>query len=95
MRTGDFFVAKAFGRSVNALWRSLYFCRGITIPSGCILDPATTSVGLLPSSDPRVHFGSGTENKLAPIEVRWPSGIVHTLTDVAADQVTKIGGPPK
>ena len=95
LRTGDFFVAKTLGRWVSALWRSLYFCSGITTPFGCIFPPVTTSVGLLPSSDPRVHFGSGTESKVASIEVRWPSGIVQTLTDVAADQVLKIEGPPK
>jgi hypothetical protein len=52
-------------------------------------------VGLLPSGDPRVHFGSGTESKVASIEVRWPSGIVQTVTNVAADQVLKIKGPQK
>ena len=95
MRIGDFIVGKALGRWVSALWRSLYFCSGITTPSGCISRPLTTSVGLLPSSDLRAHFGSGTESKVASIEVHRPSGIVQTLTDVSADQVPKIEGPPK
>jgi enediyne biosynthesis protein E4 len=52
-----------------------------------------TSVGLLSSRDPRLHLGRGTESKVASIEVCWPSGIVQTVTDVAADQILKIEGP--
>jgi len=54
-----------------------------------------TNVGLLSSSDPRVHFGSGTESKIASIEVGWPSGILQIITDVTADQILKIEGPEK
>jgi hypothetical protein len=43
-----------------------------------------TNVELLSSSDPRVHLRPGTENKVTSIEVGWPSGIVQTVTDVAA-----------
>jgi hypothetical protein len=68
----------------------------ITTPSGRTLyNHVTQSVGLLSSSDPRVHFGLGTESKVASIEVGWPSGIVQTLTDVAADQILKIEEPQK
>lgn len=95
MRIGDFFVAKAPGRWVSAFSRTLYFCRGITAPSICILHDLTTSAGLFPCNDPRVHLGSGAESKVASIEVSWPSGIVRTVTDVAADQVLKIEGPQK
>ena len=95
LRTGYFFLAKALGHWVGALWRSLHSCSGIATPSGCIFHPVTTSVGHLPFSDPRVHFGSGTENKVASIEIHWPSGIVQTVSDVAADQVLKIEGPKK
>jgi hypothetical protein len=52
-------------------------------------------VGLLSSSDPRVHFGRKTESKVASFEVRRPSGIVQALTDVAANQFLKIEGPQK
>jgi hypothetical protein len=92
---GGFFAAKALGRSVNALWRSPYICSGITTLSGCIFHAVITSVGLLSSSDLRVHFSPGSEGKVASIEVRWPSGIVQTVTDVAADQILKIEGPEK
>jgi len=96
LRIGDFFVAKALRRWVAALWRILYFRSGMTNRSGRIFhNRVTTSVGLLSSGDPRVHFGSETESKVAPIEVRWPSGIAQALTDVAAGQVLKIEGPTK
>jgi hypothetical protein len=67
----------------------------MTTPSGYIFRPVTTSVGLLPFSDPRVHFGSVTESKVASSEVRWPSGIVQAHTYVAADDVLKTEGPQK
>src|SRR5580658_5738825 len=65
-------------------------------PSGRILyRPVMTSVGLLNSGDPRVRFGPGTDSKAAFIEVRGPSGIVQTLTDLAADQAPQDRGAPK
>ena len=33
-----------------------------------------------------VHFGLGQANRVDLIEIRWPSGIVQTLTDVATNQ---------
>ncbi|HEY7617142.1 MAG TPA: CRTAC1 family protein [Terriglobales bacterium] len=41
------------------------------------------------ANDPRLHFGLGTE-KLADIEVRWPSGLQERFKGVAADQVVTI-----
>ncbi|MGH9839528.1 MAG: CRTAC1 family protein [Blastocatellia bacterium] len=38
-------------------------------------------------NDLRVHFGLGKAMKAKMIEVRWPSGVVDTLKDVAAGQV--------
>ncbi len=38
------------------------------------------------ASDPRVHFGLGTANRVDSIVVRWPSGKVETLGPEAADQ---------
>ena len=92
LRTGDFFLAKALGHWVGG---SLYFCSGIATPSGCIFHPLATGVGFLPSSDPRVHFVFGIESKLASIDIRWPSGIAQTVTEVASDQVLKIESPQK
>ena len=41
-------------------------------------------------NDLRVHFGLGKAAKAQTIEVRWPSGVVDTLNDVAAGQVVFI-----
>jgi hypothetical protein len=41
-------------------------------------------------NDLRVHFGLGKAAKVKTIEVRWPSGAVDTLNDVAVDQVVFI-----
>ena len=53
----------------------------------------TTSSGYLSSSDPRVHFGMGDCPEAASIEIRWPSGIVQTLTNVKGDQQIQVDEP--
>ncbi len=65
---------------------------------------ATTSVGYASSSDSRVHFGLGNSASAREIQITWPSGIVQTLRNVAADRVLPVtepsavmawwGGPP-
>ena len=44
----------------------------------------------LSSSDKRVHFGLGGEKTVLSIEIRWPSGIVQTIGNVAGDQILQI-----
>ena len=53
----------------------------------------TTAVGFASSSDSRVHFGLGTNQRVKEIEIRWPSGIRQTVHDVSADQVMTIREP--
>jgi hypothetical protein len=66
----------------------------ITTPSGRTLyNHVAASVGFMSSSDCRVHFGLGGERSAASIEIRWPSGTIQTLTDVAADQVLRVEEP--
>ena len=38
-------------------------------------------------SDLRVHFGLGKAQKVDVLEVRWPSGQVDTLKDLAVNQL--------
>lgn len=38
------------------------------------------------SNDPRLHFGLGNE-KIADVEVRWPSGLQEKFKTVQADQL--------
>jgi len=52
----------------------------------------SSSVGYASSSDLTVHFGLGEATKAA-IEVRWPSGKVQTLTEVAMDQRLNVTEP--
>ena len=66
----------------------------VTTPSGRTLyNHVAVSVGFMSSSDRRVHFGLGSEKSAASIEIRWPSGLVQTLGNVAADQILKIDEP--
>ena len=44
----------------------------------------------LSSSDPRLHFGLGTENRVRKITIRWPGGNIQTLSDVAADHILTV-----
>ena len=42
-----------------------------------------------------LHFGLGESDTVDEFEIRWPSGVVQTLTDVAADQVLSITEPER
>ena len=53
----------------------------------------TTSGSYLSSSDPRVHFGLGNSPVATSIEIRWPSGIVQTLTNVKGDRQVQVDEP--
>jgi hypothetical protein len=63
--------------------------------SGAQYNHMTTSVGYASSSDGPVHFGLGTDNRADIVEVRWPSGIVQTLHNIAADQILKVTEPQR
>jgi hypothetical protein len=51
----------------------------------------STSVGS--GSERAVHFGLGTSERIARLEVRWPSGTVQVLRDVPADQLLEVLEP--
>ena len=48
------------------------------------------AAGYASSSAGPMHFGLGQNKKADLVEIRWPSGIVQELKDVAADQIVKI-----
>ena len=52
----------------------------------------SSSVGYASSSDLTVHFGLGDVTR-AVAEIRWPSGLVQSLGEVAADQRLNITEP--
>src|SRR6202021_3097990 len=47
----------------------------------------STAGSYLSSSDKRVHFGLGLNDKAQKIEIRWPSGIVQILENVQANKI--------
>jgi hypothetical protein len=55
----------------------------------------TTSVGYASSSDGPVHFGLGDDARAKLVEIHWPSGILQTLQDVAADRVLLVKEPAR
>jgi len=42
------------------------------------------------ASDPRVHFGLGTASRIEALEVKWPSGLSQTFTDVPTDRIVVV-----
>ena len=50
----------------------------------------TTAVGYASSVHAGVPFGLGAAKTVPEVEVRWPSGVVQVLRDVAADQVVTV-----
>jgi enediyne biosynthesis protein E4 len=40
----------------------------------------------LSQNDPRIHFGLANAMKIDKVEIRWPSGLKETLTNLAVDQ---------
>jgi hypothetical protein len=53
---------------------------------GSQIDEVRSGGSYYSQNDLRVHFGLGKRDKVKTIEVRWPSGQVDTLSDVAANQ---------
>jgi len=41
-------------------------------------------------SDPRVHFGLGTDSAVKRLEIRWPDGGVQVIRDVGVDRVVRV-----
>jgi hypothetical protein len=59
--------------------------------SGLVQYNHVTSAGsYASSSDTRVHFGLGLDTRIREIELRWPSGTVQVLRDLAADRILKV-----
>jgi len=53
----------------------------------------TTAVGYASSSDSRVHFGLGANQRIKKIQIRWPSGIQQEMHNVDVDRVMTIEEP--
>jgi hypothetical protein len=55
------------------------------------------SFGYASSSAGPVHFGLGPDKSADSVEIRWPSGVVQELKNVAGDRIVRIKepGPPR
>jgi enediyne biosynthesis protein E4 len=65
----------------------------IVTPGGQQLATVTTAGSYLSSSDKRVHFGLGNNATVKSIDIRWPSGIRQTLTNVQGDRTVDLEEP--
>ena len=65
----------------------------VVTKSGAQYNHMTTSAGYASSSAGPVHFGLGTNVSADVVEIRWPSGIVQTMKDVAGDRVVAVKEP--
>jgi enediyne biosynthesis protein E4 len=59
----------------------------ITTSAGDQYGMVTTAGSYQSSSDPRIHFGVGSETTVKLVQIRWPSGIVQTLKNMQTDQI--------
>ena len=66
----------------------------ITTAAGALRQATvTTSSSYLSASDRRVHLGLGAETHARAIEIRWPSGAVQRVHDVAGDRTLTLDEP--
>lgn len=67
----------------------------ITLTAGdlTLRGEALCPTGFLSQGDPRPHFGLGPRQKVDRLEIRWPSGCVQVLSNIASDQILKIREP--
>jgi hypothetical protein len=61
--------------------------------TGTQYDHVSTSAGYASSSARPTHFGLGTDSVVQQLQIRWPSGLVTELRDVACDQVLTVKEP--
>ena len=54
---------------------------------------ATTSGGYLSASDPRLHFGLGSESAVERVTVLWPRGARQVLENVRTDRLVAVREP--
>jgi enediyne biosynthesis protein E4 len=67
----------------------------VVTKSGAQYNYMTTASGYASSSAGPVHFGLGGNATVDLVEIRWPSGIVQTMKDVAADRIVAVKEPEK
>ncbi len=66
---------------------------GAQVRIGSQWNQVTTSVGYASSSEAVVHFGLGADRSAQSIEIRWPSGTVQRIGNVAVNQLLPVREP--
>jgi hypothetical protein len=59
----------------------------LTTEDGAQIEEVRSGSSYYSQNDMRVNFGVGKAAKIKSVEVRWPSGQVDTLNDLAANQI--------
>ena len=67
----------------------------VTAGAGVQYGQVSFAAGYASSSAAPVHFGLGSAASASAIEIRWPSGIVQELRNVAADQLVRVKEPSR
>ena len=64
----------------------------VTVTAGDLTlhEAVARGTSYLSPSDPRLHFGLGSRTQADRIEIRWPSGVVDVVANVAARQLVVI-----
>ncbi len=65
----------------------------VTVGTMTMIEEVFSVRGYLSSCDPRPNFGLGQATQADRVEIRWPSGQVQTLLNVAANQILDILQP--
>ena len=66
----------------------------VVTKAGTQYNHQTSSVCYASSTLGPVHFGLASESKALKIEITWPSGIVQSLENIAADRILKVKETP-
>jgi hypothetical protein len=66
----------------------------VVTASGAQFASKTTAVGYASSSSVPLHFGLGKDGVAALVEIRWPSGRIQRLLNLAAGQTVSVYEPP-
>ena len=61
--------------------------------SGTQYDHMSTATGYASSSARALHFGLDADTQVELVEIRWPSGTIQTLKDLAADRTIRVQEP--
>jgi len=68
---------------------------GVVVAIDGQFNEMTSAVGYSSASHFGVHFGLGKSRRASRVEVRWPTGLVQVLRDVAADQLLTVREPAR